>query len=387
MICEIIKNITIGLLISSISIGLITFILAHLFLKGPIDFVKSEFAKIIYKIRNSTIKKRTVNSFFHIRRGENKTDLVAYQFGLRPNLPIIDILYLELLKSNHKNNRIEKIVIFPTIDKSITKQTEYELELFKNNLNKVFCHDETCFEIVNPFRDSSLTSKELIEEKFIDTLSYLGHKNFYSQVKSISKYKIKGIQDFNKYHGKDKLIMTLITHVFKAWEVREYILEYIKNSNKEKMNIGFIFWEVEFDKWGIFDRTSKNDEIQEVALFIGKSIYGKENIFSRYKPIPVFTNDALGVFDEKHEILEKITKHSNKQVKILNSILTAILHDNYDEVFTKRDLMSQSIEFIDSLNTSDNQFISSYNNINGKISKNQKMLFTLIIKLRSKYGC
>jgi hypothetical protein len=368
--------------------GIFVFILANSFLKDPIEKLRKKWNLYLYKVKNSGFRKnKTVKSYFHTPSGYNKIDLVAYQFGLRPNLPIIDLLYLELLKNMQSNEKIEKIVIFPTIDKSSVTQNEKDLDNLTENLKKVFCHNPDCFEIINPFRDSALTSKELIEENFIDTLSYLGNQEFYNNVYDVSKHNINGIQDFNKYHKKDKAVMTLITHVFKAWEVREYILNHIKSSSKEKMNIGFIFWEVEYDKWGIYNRTAKDDKIEELTLLIGKSIFGKENFFSKYKPIPVFTRDALGVFDEKQEILEKITRHNKTQVKALIEIISTILQDNYKVELSKKTMLTEAIDKINSLKASNKIFSSIYDNLKEKLTDNEKVLFTLILKLRSMYGC
>lgn len=352
------------------------------FFGKDLENLKKKFHFWLYRLKNGFTKNKEVKSFFHTPSGYNTIDLVAYQFGLRPNLPIIDVLYLELLKKMQKNGSIKKIAIFPTIDKSATSQTEQDLENFKKNIASVFCHESHSFEIIDPFRKSELTSSELIEESFIDTLNYLGKSEFYSEVYEISKSNIRGIQDFNKFHPKDKSVMTLITHVFKAWEVREYILNYIEQSSKEKMNIGFIFWEVEYDKWGIYNRTAKDDKINELTLLIGKSILGKN-----LKPIAVYTRDALGLFDEKEAILEKITKHSKEQVSILLEIVSTILQDNYSVELSKNTILQDSMDKINSLNASNKVFGSVYNELKPNLTDNEKVLFTLILQLRAKYGC
>lgn len=358
-------------------------LIAGIILTGPLKKVRNFIYSKIQIFWNNFSFNKKIDDYFHISHGFNSIDLVAYQFGLRPNLPIIDILYLELLKKFIILKKIKKIVIFPTIDKSSQGQSIIDFELFKKNINSVFCKNKNHIIISDPFKRSEIDYNDLINDNYIDSLNYLCSKEFINEVLITSGQRITGIEDFNKFHPKERSIMTLFTHIYKAWEVREYVLNYISESKMSTNNIGFIFWEVEFDKWGIYSRTAKENTINELALFIGKSLYDK-----KMKPIPVFTNEALGIFDDCSIIFEKVTKHSKIQVSTLIEIITAILKDNYnEEILSKKALLAESTKVINSLFSSNKSFGAIFSIVKNQLSNNERILFVLLIKLRSKYGC
>lgn len=342
---------------------------------GSVIYIIDYFKKS--KVTVPKIKK--IDNFFYTIKGHEPVDLLSYQFGLRPNIPIIDLLYLEFLKKMSLDKQIKKIIIFPTIDKSALTQNKQDLKKFTENIKKIF---DVSIDpvIVDPFRKSEITSKELIEASFIDAITHLDSKIFYNKVFDISKKKIQGLQDFNKFHPEKFRVLTLVTHIFKAWEVREYLLDYIQKSENKTMNVGFIFWEAEYDKWGIYNQTSEDERIDELTLLIGKSILTRKK-----NPIAVFVPAAIGVFDEKAAILQKITTHDKKHISRLIKIVSTILQDNYKEDLKQSTLLKEANDNINSWNASDKEFSIIYTKIKNKLSNNDKKLFNLILKLKSKY--
>ena len=343
---------------------------------GSVIYIIDYFKKS--KVTVPKIKK--IDNFFYTIKGHEPVDLLSYQFGLRPNIPIIDLLYLEFLKKMSLDKQIKKIIIFPTIDKSALTQNKQDLKKFTENIKKIF---DVSIDpvIVDPFRKSEITSKELIEASFIDAITHLDSKIFYNKVFDISKKKIQGLQDFNKFHPEKFRVLTLVTHIFKAWEVREYLLDYIQKSENKTMNVGFIFWEAEYDKWGIYNQTSEDERIDELTLLIGKSILTRKK-----NPIAVFVpEETIGVFDEKAAILQKITTHDKKHISRLIKIVSTILQDNYKEDLKQSTLLKEANDNINSWNASDKEFSIIYTKIKNKLSNNDKKLFNLILKLKSKY--
>ena len=74
-----------------------------------------------------------------------------YQFGLRVNLPLLDLLYLEYVHQLLKQGRLQRVVIFPTIDLSHPTQNHKDLETFTRNIHRVLneCMDRVTVD--NPF--------------------------------------------------------------------------------------------------------------------------------------------------------------------------------------------------------------------------------------------
>ena len=338
-------------------------------------------AKLWKQITRRFNSDKTINDYFYVNDGYGKLDFVVYQFGLRPKLPVIDVLYLELLNKMQKKGKINKIVIFPTLDKSYKTQNEEDFEELKDNVSKIFCDCIEKLEFVTPFRDSEITQKEILDDEFTKALEHLGSDSFYLEVKNKTKIKLKGIQDFNKHYEKKDKFITLITHIFKAWEVRQYLLNHILNSEKVNVNVGFIFWEVQFDKWGIYDKASEEEKVNKVSLLIGKSI-----VDSNKNPVPVFKHKAIGLFESEVEILTKIINYSDEHIKILMSIITAILQDNYNENIDDLNLIEAANINI-GMFSKNTKFIETIKNAGSKLTSDKKILFSLTLLLRSKYGC
>lgn len=363
--------------------GIIVFIVTR-FGSSIVSYVsklyKSRFNK---EKKEFKFAKNSIEDYFTMQDEKNEIDVFCYQFGLRPKLPIIDVLYLELLKKKIIEGRIRKLVIFPTLDKSTTSQNVREFEEFQENINTLFCEHADKITFIDP-RSATLTNKALTDKEFIDSLYFLGTKDFYDYINESSSIGLKSIADFNILHPKDSKILTLITHIFKAWDVRDYLLNHLKSSGSEKMNIGFVFWEVEFDKWGIYKRIAERQDVDKVTLFIGKTIYS--SVKSK-EPLVVFLDDALSIFEDKAIILEKVSKIDNEELNIIIGILITILRDNYSLSFDKKTILEDSKEAIDSLITGSVSFGRVYNEIKESLSDEEKVLFNLIIKLRAEYQC
>lgn len=329
-----------------------------------------------FQLFDSSIK---IEDYFHLNLGDNAIDMACYQFGLRPKLPLMDVLYLELLNKQFKDEKIKKIIVFPTIDTSFESQTKEEFKRFKQNVN---CILKNCdVEFVDPYRKSELTSREIIDKDFIDSILYLGDKEFYKGIKIFSGIEVSGIQDFNVYHKPEKIKpLAFITHVFKAWEVREYILKKIESTNKSDYVIGFLFWEVEYDKWGIYEKIGRDERVKESNIMLGKTQLDKDGI-----PIPVFNEKAINIFDRKEDLLSKINDHTKDNIKKLMEIVTSILQDNYNEVIVPKEIISMSNEYF---KRADEQKVLKNIRVDVKdLNKEVKVLYRLVSMLRSKYEC
>jgi len=83
-------------------------------------------------------KKKGISYYFDSKVPDDchNIDIFFYQFGLRKTLPIMDWLYLEYIKFLNKTHQIKKLVIFPTIDLSVTCQLENDFNVFSENIKK-----------------------------------------------------------------------------------------------------------------------------------------------------------------------------------------------------------------------------------------------------------
>ena len=243
-------------------------------------------------------------------------DVLVYQFGLRPTLPIMDFLYLEHIRSLSSEHEIKKVIIFPTIDKSRTSQSKEDFEQFKNNVSKVLRNVD--FDIIDPFHDIYFNVEDLVSDEFLSTLNYLGSKKYFNFLKREFHLKINSINDFNQYRPVDNKIKDLYTHIYKCWGIVNYIKK--NHDLNNTFNFSAIFWEWEVDKLGVLKHFSNSNN--NISFF---PILGKTQMLNKSRPLPVYVeDDAICIFNSSLEITN-VAINFIPFISKYNSILESIL--------------------------------------------------------------
>lgn len=367
-----------------IAIVIILNILIWIFLNFFGEWIKEPSKKIINKIITNYTNRndiKNIEDYFTSYDNKAKMNIFSYQFGLRPNLPLIDVLYLELIKKYINN--IDNVLIFPSIDKSAELQNDMGMSVFENNIKKIFKGNEEKLLILNPFTNFNLSYDDINSVEYVSSLKYLNSEKFKEYVnKNNNGLKLNNISDFNKYHPENLKIVALVTHIYKAWEVRKKIDQIILEKKIDKCNLGFLFWETEFDKMGIYKMYAmSNSSINNVNFYLGKTLIDK-----RKKPIPVYEPlKTLNVFEESEEIsLRKIANLNDDECTIIQGILKSILYDNYQIKIDNDKLVENSKSKLKSLEICSNfQGEDIYNE--NKYKKNKLIVFALLNKLQIQY--
>jgi len=265
------------------------------------------FYKVSYKVKRFILqklqKKKDIENYFKsIIHDDCEIDYFFYQFGLRKTLPIMDWLYLEYIKFINKKSKIVKLVIFPTIDGSVSSQISDDFNELSMNINLLFENSGIEVMIINPYLDNYFKNKDLILKDFIESLKYIGSRRYFKFLWDNFRVRIRNISDFNKYHPFDDRILNIFTHIYKSWCIVRYIdKEFIQNQEK---NISAIFWEWEVDKLGVIKYYLGNKG--NINLF---PVLGKTQLLNRKTPLPVFIEDkTICVFDDRDSTIKKAIK-------------------------------------------------------------------------------
>ena len=87
-----------------------------------------------------------LSQYFRLLGDVKSMDFLIYQLGLRPLIPVVDLLYFEYIKLLLKNNtNIKKVFVFPTPDLSWDEQDQKTYNTFENNLSRIFKDPKSLF--------------------------------------------------------------------------------------------------------------------------------------------------------------------------------------------------------------------------------------------------
>ncbi|MDH5415558.1 MAG: hypothetical protein OEW87_15585 [Flavobacteriaceae bacterium] len=291
---------------------------------APVKKWVQEQAKNVYNvIIGFFVRKKTFDNYFDVI-GSDKVDRVIYELGLRPKIPLVDLLYLEFLHSLLKVGRVNKILVFPSIDLTYPAQSKEDFEEFRKNVLKVFCKYKNQICIVDPF-SITISTENFLSADFLETVKFIGSSKFITFVRDRLNLRINSFRDFNKLHPEDIRLLSMYVHLVRGWIIHNYMKE--NELLNTPVNLGFIIWETEVDKLGFFVKLSSESQNILLTPILGKSI-----LFGKNRPIPVFEPaNTLNIFDEFPNIILKLANTNDKAVRKYIETLSTILAKNYEE--------------------------------------------------------
>jgi len=353
---------------------IITSVVAGLLLAGITWLLKVIISKVT-KNKGYLLPRSELNfSKYFVTHGNDVVDYVVYQLGLRPSIPIVDLLYLEFLHHLLINGSItNKIIIYPVPDLSspLGETGELEYNELKKNLQTVFKSHEDQVTVLShlPILPDV---KELLSSSFLNTVQYIGSEQYIKKVKRITKTEIKDYTHFNKHHPKDLRLVNLFVHTMRGWiSLRK--LESIIDLH-DGLRIGYLIWETELDKLGQFMCFWENKGMNvNCSIFIGKTLC------ARGRPLPVFDcNNTLDMFCSESVIVNKVSHVSNKAARKYIEILHVILKQNYSESKSMKETKKLAIKWLEGR-------LISHPEEDVSLTKLQLILLGKIQMLKAKY--
>ena len=227
-------------------------------------------------------------------------DYVIYELGLRPKIPLVDLLYLEFLHSLVASGRTEKILVFPSKDLTAPSQETRDLHEFTERVFSIFSKHKNQINVVDLFGVAP-PAQHLLSTDFLQSIKFIGSEEFLAIARNNLNLSIRGFGDFNKYHPKDIRLLSTFVHLVRGWLISDYLKKQ-KIIDGSSVNLGFIIWETEVDKLGLFYRISAQNEGMDLTPIMGRTIFT-----SKAEPIPTFGPKALNAFDSIPDLILKLT--------------------------------------------------------------------------------
>lgn len=349
-------------------------VIAGLLLAGILWFIKA-IQKQVQK-EHGRIFARKEPSFdkYFVAHGDEVVDYVVYQLGLRPNIPIVDLLYLEFLHHMVMDGNVStKVLIYPVPDLSfpLGETGEVEYDEFKKNVNSVFksCEDKiTVLSHVPVVTDV----EELLSPSFLNTVKYIGSDLYMKQVKRLTKTKLTNYNHFNMHHPKELRLVNLFVHTMRGWVSLRRLESIIKL--RDGLRIGYLIWETELDKLGQFMCFWENK-----GLNVSCSVYMGKTLCVNGRPLPVFDcNKTLNMFCTEDNTINLVSQMSKRDARKYIEILQVILKQNYFESISAKENRRLATMWRESR-------LISHPKENVKLTQVQHMLLWKIQMLKAKY--
>jgi len=313
------------------------------------------------------------NKYF-VTHGNEVVDYVVYQLGLRPSIPIVDLLYLEFLHYLLVKGYINtKVIIFPIPDLSIPydETGEVQFNQFKKNVLSVFKTHRDRVTVLS-YHPVLPEVNEMFSPIFLHTLKYTGSEQYINRVKRISKRAIKDITHFSKHHPKELRLVNLFVHAMRGWISLRKLETTIEL--QDGLRIGILIWETGLDKLGQFMCFWENK-----GLNVSCSVYMGKTLFVKGRPLPVFDNiNTLNMFCTEDNIVKLVSQLSSNATRKYIEILQVILKQNYFESLSAKENRRLAKRWLESR-------LISHPKESVKLTEVQHMLLWKIQMLKANY--
>lgn len=337
---------------------------------GEID--TQEILQTVRAIRSVFSKPKTFKRYFSVIGGSH-VDHVIYQLGLRPTIPLMDLLYLEFLNGFLLEKRAKKLFIYPSADLSYPSQDKPEYEEFKTNVLRVLSSQKNKVCFMDPSLLQSHT-QDLVSKEFLQAVRYIGSRQFIAFLRDVINWTGNSVSDFNKFHPEDMRLLTVYVHLLRGWSIRQYLLE--SGIFDKPVNLGFLMWETEVDKLGVFQWMAQHIPMMTITPILCRSITSQKNT-----PIPVFEPEkTIYIFDDMEKTLLKLANKQDREIKVYIEILSTIMAENYTNDFNHK------VACKDGQALFRQQQIMSTELANKKLTRKGYIALYLTHKLRDKYG-
>lgn len=301
------------------------------------------------------LQRNTIRDFF-ISIGStqyDRLDILIYQHGLRPKVPVIDYMYLTYIRTLLVGNEVDRVMIFPTISASDPRSEldpeslEEDFSVLKANSLKVF--EEVSSDVtfvaptdlpVPPPFSKSTTKRQL--------LRHAGSHEYLATIDSqIGHISIKDFSDFSRYHPKGDRLYHIVDHLFQALRIWAYLKQETDLLLSDR-HIGLLLWEWEFDKVAAWHQLFGSLEAEvRVTSHLGRTVkyFTWAGLVPEYNPVPVFSGpDTLEVFAPYQEHFLSLGASTGHQKIVYARILRMLAESRYRGVSGYREASIEAFE-------------------------------------------
>lgn len=255
------------------------------------------------------------------RQQEEYVDLAIYELSLRPDIPIMDLLYLEYLRSRIEDGSIGKVVIFPWSGWRDERNHQGEISV-KMNIETVFGHHANQVTVVTAEMLQE-NAESVFDNEFFHQVGHLGNSEFLRNASLLMGYRFRSYHDINQGHPESHQARSIVEHTVRGWLIYKYIEKACIDSSTPLLRIGSLIWETELTKLLLLHNIVANHQNVECSLMLGATITYRHGV--RKVSLPAFTDGALTLFGEPNEQLRLLATKSPNELRRTNEILSSIL--------------------------------------------------------------
>lgn len=257
----------------------------------------------------------------YFRQQEAQVDLAIFELSLRPNVPVMDLLYLEYLRARLADRSIKKAVIVPWSGWRDKANAAGERKI-QRNIAAIFGRLTEQVTVVTA-EMLQQHAGSVFENHFFEVVGNLGNSEFLRNASAVMGYRFRSYHDINQGHPETHQARSIVEHTVRGWLIAKYIeCEHLSKPGGPQ-KIASIMWERELTKLLLLRNLLESHPDLEYSLILGTSVTYRRRM--RSHPVPTFAESALTAFgdiDQQHEL---IRRKSRAEVRRTNEVLTDIL--------------------------------------------------------------
>lgn len=266
----------------------------------------------------------TLPRYFKQQRGT--VDVMIYELSLRPNIPIMDLLYMEYLRDRLEKDSIDRVFIFPWSGWRESGEDSRE-QLFVKNARSVFGAALSKRVTIVTSSDLQANVQAVFDNSFFDQVAKLGNSVFLKRASTLMGYRFRSYHDINQGHPETHQARSIVEHTIRGWLIYKYLEKsnVLKAHSSNRLQVASLVWERELTKLLLLTNLRENHRDEVDCSLVVCSTVGFRKGLKRI-PLPTFGENAIEVFGDEREINRVLATKNGRELRVLCSVLRDILY-------------------------------------------------------------
>lgn len=258
----------------------------------------------------------------YFRQQEDEVDLAIYELSLRPDIPIMDLLYIEYLRARVENGSIARVVIVPWSGWRDEQNNDGENRI-KEHLGNIFgAHFDRVTIVTAAMLQEQANA--VFENEFFKQVGNLGNSEFLRTASSVMGFNFRSYHDINQGHPESHQARSIVEHTVRGWLIYKYVEKTFINSPTPPKRIGSLMWERELTKLLLLSNIVANHKTIDCSLMLGASVTYRR--WLKRIPLPTYeSSNTIMVFGDYNAQVPVIAKKKRAELRKTNAVLCSIL--------------------------------------------------------------
>lgn len=264
----------------------------------------------------------------YFREQDSELDLAIFELSLRPDVPIMDLLYMEYLRRRLEEGSIKHAVIVPWSGWRDDHNEDAEQEIIAN-LDAVFGELRQRVTVVTAAM-LQRHANSVFQNHFFEEVGQLGDSEFLRRASAVMGYRFRSYHDINQGHPETHQARSIVEHTVRGWLISQYVeSDFLQQADAPK-RIGALMWERELTKLLLLrNLNSKHPELA-CSLVLGATVSYRRHL--RRHPIPTFTGGTITAFGDWAEQQQLLSRKPKQELRRVSAVLSEILDGDSNSV-------------------------------------------------------